>query len=979
MQKARLTPRILALTRKYLGTKILLSKHVRRSLLIALGLFLAFSTFILLVSLAIEKREQAYNLGKLNTVSDQIVRQLEVYAADRRRALDVFLMNWQNEGNYQKEWFELHSATVISTLPGISHIMLVDDGSNIVSLSEAIYLERLATTQLENLLETIDLNVIDGEIYQRLVTTFDGNRNYFVFLTKNKPASYSIVALIDLNISIEVLLGEMIGEDFITSIKDVNTRKWLLGNESLTTHQHVVKPFQFAEYNLELHLGYQPANQSGVMLMRKVGIALAAILSLYFGFVLSRNLTLRKQQKLYEAAAGASIDGIIILKPIYEDHRKITDFLIVAGNESADRIVKPIEPVRLPGNNFSEINKSLLKATPKLIEIFAEISQKGGNYTDTFCQSSDNNMDRWITLQAVPTNIGIALTIRDVTDIKHSQIKLVSSEARYRRLIDGLNKQFVYRLSTNGELEFVSDAIVDILGYTPKEFIVNHRSFVVHSPVNLELIRKDMFAGKQVEPYFVKYRHKHEGTRIIEFSHVPVKNEHGEFIAIEGIAQDVTVEKELQDKVSFQANHDQLTGLFNRYSFENALDTLREKDKVLGSVSSLCYVDMDNFKVINDSCGHQAGDQLLRQLSDLLINQIDQNDIVARLGGDEFAIVYSDCNAQKATDKIKNLLKNIERFRFIWDDKLFHIGASVGIVEINDESVRLGEYLKNADEACYIAKETGTNQYHIYSPTDEKINYRQKEMEWVAKINGAIENKQFRLFSQVIVPLDENEAGINYEVLLRMVDEKNEVVSPGLFIPIAERHGIMPNIDLWVIENTLKTLEQYPAHIEKLAKCSINLSGSSLSDHEFMSKLQNLLDTCRIPLDKLCFEITETSAVTKLGVATTLINSLRDQGCKFSLDDFGAGMSSFSYLKNLPVDFLKIDGCFVRDMMSDPIDKAMVKSIKDIGHTMGKKTIAEFVGDQATCDELRAMGIDYAQGFAMGKPTLLTEFIQPSA
>jgi len=442
------------------------------------------------------------------------------------------------------------------------------------------------------------------------------------------------------------------------------------------------------------------------------------------------------------------------------------------------------------------------------------------------------------------------------------------------------------------------------------------------------------------------------------------------------LSTQVHQERKLRKQLSYQASHDALTGLINRFEFENRLRSLLEVPCEEGTTHALLYIDLDQFKVVNDTCGHVAGDELLRQLSLLLKNKIRSHDILARLGGDEFGMLLEYCAPDKTVSMANLLLATVQEFRFAWENKTFVIGASIGVVIIDKNSKDITTVMSAADAACYSAKDNGRNRIHVFKEDDAAIAGRHGEMQWVTRITEALENDDFQLYCQRITPVD-NTLGIKsemIEILVRMEDKDGKLIPPGAFIPAAERYNLMVSLDRWVVKETFEWLSNSPA-TKLLSKCSINLSGQSISDSHFLDYLVNLINETDIPEETLCFEITETSAITNLGKAQRLISELQSIGCSFALDDFGSGISSFAYLKNLPVDFLKIDGSFVKDIAIDPIDQAMVRSINEIGHVMGKKTIAEFVENDEILHVLQDIGVDYAQGFGIHKPVPLDNFI----
>ena len=365
---------------------------------------------------------------------------------------------------------------------------------------------------------------------------------------------------------------------------------------------------------------------------------------------------------------------------------------------------------------------------------------------------------------------------------------------------------------------------------------------------------------------------------------------------------------------------------------------------------------MDQFKVINDTCGHTAGDELLRQLGFVLQRQARQGDTVARLGGDEFGILMENCTQADAERVADNFRRAIEAFRFQWEDKTFWIGVSIGLMLIDNASENMEEVLRAADTACYAAKDQGRNRVLVYQPDDQILSRRHSEMQWVTQINWALEKDRFRLYCQPIAPVSSDSKGVHYEVLLRMENEAGLILPPGEFLLAAERYNLATKIDRWVVSTALEWLNRHPEHVSLLHLCSINLSGQSLGDDEFLGFVIQQFKTFDIPAEKICFEITETAAVSNLASANYFIEKIKALGCQFALDDFGSGLSSFAYLKNLPVDLLKIDGVFVSDIHNNPTNLAMVKSIHEIAHVMGKKDYSGICGKQGNPGKTKRFG-----------------------
>jgi len=460
----------------------------------------------------------------------------------------------------------------------------------------------------------------------------------------------------------------------------------------------------------------------------------------------------------------------------------------------------------------------------------------------------------------------------------------------------------------------------------------------------------------------------------IEESVAAIRDADKKIIGAVVVFRDVSSARKLSQQISWQATHDTLTGLFNRNYFDAKLTDMvidaREGDRQ----HALLYLDLDQFKVVNDTCGHVAGDELLRQVSLLLSSHIRSNDTLARLGGDEFGIQLLNCPAPVALRIANQTRQSICNFRFCWDDKSFGIGVSIGLVEVNAQSESVEQVLSDADTACYAAKDNGRNQVHVYHTHASEAAVRQSEMEWVTRIQSAIEQERFRLYFQAISSVSKSDNSRHIEILIRMLDTDGQIISPGAFIPAAERYNLMPAIDRWVIGNVFELISNNPRIlINNDYQFAINLSGHSLSGADTLDYICDQLTKYQFPKGMICFEITETAAISNLSSASHFIRTLKQRGCLFSLDDFGSGLSSFAYLKNLPVDYLKIDGSFVKDMATDLIDQAMVQSINQIGHVMNLKTIAEFVESEEILQCLKDIGVDYAQGYAIAKPTPLTD------
>ena len=459
----------------------------------------------------------------------------------------------------------------------------------------------------------------------------------------------------------------------------------------------------------------------------------------------------------------------------------------------------------------------------------------------------------------------------------------------------------------------------------------------------------------------------------IEENAAPIRDGNGLTMGAVLAFADVSQNRELTRRLSYQASHDTLTGLFNRREFERQLRIALHNAAEQNTLITLCYMDLDQFKLVNDTCGHVAGDELLRQLAHTLKHELRDSDTIARLGGDEFGVLLQGCTLEDAGRLASKLRKAVREHHFTWDGKTFEVGVSIGVVPLSANTGGVTEALSAADVACYAAKEGGRNQVHVYESDDDELQRKRSDMQWVSRIRQALKEDRFQLYQQPIVAVNSADPLLaeHHEVLIRMLDEEGRLLAPGQFMSAAEQFGLMADIDQWVLRNTLNWLTASGERGSR--RLAINLSGQSLSSGAFLDTVTDIFTASRVNAKRICFEITETAAIANLDNAMRFITALKAMGCEFSLDDFGSGMSSFAYLKNLPVNYLKIDGSYVRDLVHDRVDRSMVEAVNQIGHAMGMQTIAEFVEDSATLGALAAIGVDYAQGYGIARPRPLDE------
>lgn len=565
---------------------------------------------------------------------------------------------------------------------------------------------------------------------------------------------------------------------------------------------------------------------------------------------------------------------------------------------------------------------------------------------------------------------------RDVTEEKASMKALSLSEERFRDFAESAT-DWCWELDKEFRVVFVSSNFERIAGFQKKtilgktyfNFIRSHFPDIWFSDEQIKLSKKFeslLYEGVEFANFEFFWFSPCGGVSDVRCSGKPIFDESGACKGYRGTVCDISEEKNLSEQLNFYAAYDSLTKLSNRRHFDAQLSLAIDKAIINNDEHALVFMDLDRFKIVNDVCGHAAGDELLQQIANMLCEVFGERDSIGRLGGDEFAAIIWQSNIEKALKKTKKLHKKISQFKFIWEGKAFVIGVSVGVISINRETESVSSLLQNVDSACYIAKETGRNKTHVFSEDDDDLLKRRGEMHWAGRITQALERDDFTLYAQQISSLGGYEAP-SYELLLRM-REGDELVTPDLFLPAAERFDLSINVDKWVVRTAFKWLSRRPVMLSNFQGVFINLSGKTVGQKIFLDYVISMFNEYSIPPEKICFEITETTAISNLSEAVNFINDLKRIGCYFAIDDFGSGVASFSYLKNLPVDYLKIDGAFIRDICSNEVSLAMVKSINDISHVMGKKTIAEFVEDDATFAMLKNMGVDYAQGYTLGQP-----------
>ena len=574
---------------------------------------------------------------------------------------------------------------------------------------------------------------------------------------------------------------------------------------------------------------------------------------------------------------------------------------------------------------------------------------------------------------------GIIMFVEVITERKLLEKELQNSEERYRSLVEATTS-IIWTTDESGKFIVPQTSWERFTGQPWSE----HKDFGWREKIHPDDINNLLSTWEKARNERSLYetsgkiwKDNIKQWRDFEIRAIPIINMDGSLREWVGVVNDISERKIAEEQLTYQASHDSLTGLINRHEFERRTKRLLSSSKQSNHEHALCFMDLDQFKVVNDSCGHAAGDELLRQLTSVLKDVVRKRDTLARLGGDEFGVLMEHCSLDAAHRVATSLQTAVQDYEFTWESHTFKISVSIGLVAITETTPSVIELLKDADAACYMAKEKGRNRIHVYHAEDSEMVQRHGEIQWVERLHKALEEDRFLLYAQIIISLDCS-AEKHYEILLRMIDEKGDIILPGIFLPAAERYNLMSKIDRWVIEHAFGLLAENPEFLKQITFCSINLSGQSITDNDFLGFIMTQLNESGIQGEKICFEITETAAISNLSTAIKFISTLKEFGCQFALDDFGSGLSSFGYLKNLPVDHLKIDGMFVKNIIDDPIDLAMVKSINEIGHVMGMQTIAEFVENDAIKGMLKDIGVNYGQGYGIGKPQPFDELLGKS-
>ncbi len=581
-----------------------------------------------------------------------------------------------------------------------------------------------------------------------------------------------------------------------------------------------------------------------------------------------------------------------------------------------------------------------------------------------------------LSLACLSFGVCVELKERSFTQQQISAKEQTISTLNYFYKLFRNSAEGLYTSTVDGALKSVNPAMCAVFGFEDEESMLkaikNTKQFYANAEDREllvgELLEKGSVMGKEVKG------RKADGNEFWFCISCQLQKE-GDERFLYGSIFDITERKQSNISLEYLASHDSLTGVFNRREFELRLHSAANLVEQSKANVVLLYLDLDRFKAVNDTCGHKAGDTLIKEIARLIQSTLAGKGIVARLGGDEFAVLFEGHSEDVAYLQAVKILNAIQSYRFIWENRVFTLGVSIGLINCTEHAANPEQLLSMADAACYIAKEQGRNQIHRYSSDDESLKRYEQELAWVADINQALEEDSFELYYQHYRVLNAQQQGDYFEILLRMVSETGEIVPPSAFFPSAERYDLSTKIDRWVVENTFKWLANNPVVLKRLKRCNINLSGPSLADKDLKLLILNAFEKSGVPYEKVCFEITETVAIVKMEDTLQFMKTFQQLGCQFALDDFGSGFSSYTYLKHLPVNSVKIDGSFIKDMLNDPVDHAMVSSIKDVAKAMGMETVGECVENEATMVALGKMGVNYAQGFGIAAPRSLKEFV----
>jgi len=676
---------------------------------------------------------------------------------------------------------------------------------------------------------------------------------------------------------------------------------------------------------------------------------------------------LREKQGMFLQLAEAQSDVIIV-------HR---DEILYANEAAAETL--GMAPATLIGMSIYDLMKPAQRQKARENIARKLVSKEVVPCNDLQLMKSDGQA-LWMQVTSVPVqfqgkaalmSVGEDISLRMLAD------KVLAESRRQAQLTLDSIGEGVITTDIDGRIDYLNSAAgelagveaEDVLGRTMGETInlvdeSDRRS--LGDPARRCLQEQDRVNLGRGALLMVK---NGSGEHSIELTASPIRDSAGHIVGAVVVLHDVTEMRGITQQMSYQASHDALTGLINRREFERRLDESLQGARTGNGQHALCYLDLDGFKTVNDTCGHMAGDSMLREVAGLIKEKVRDSDTVARLGGDEFGMLLVGCPLEKGRQIADDVCYAVKDYRFVWRDKIFNIGVSIGLVEVGHECGAMDDLLSAADSACYVAKKQGKGRVHVYSSHDEAVARHRGDIQWLQRLQSALSNDEFELFSQPIVSLSgKTKSGPAFEILLRMRDENGKEISPDKFMRAAERYQIMPHIDRWVVQRTLAALASESIGLPEGKSCAINISGQTLADEGFLEFVVDCLDRTGVDAAKICFEVTESAVVDNLTHAQRFIGVLHGMGCRFALDDFGSDVGSIANLKNLAMDYLKIDGSFIRDLGSNEVNRAMVDAMIKLARTLDFEVIAEQVEDNLSLEAIRLLGFDYVQGYLLGRP-----------
>ncbi|NPT56839.1 EAL domain-containing protein [Paraburkholderia elongata] len=689
--------------------------------------------------------------------------------------------------------------------------------------------------------------------------------------------------------------------------------------------------------------------------------------------------TLLESERRYRALFEHMQVGFVLLDIVSDANAKVVDFRFIAANPAIART--------------SQIPSELMIGK-KVSEVFAGPADQGWDWLGTLTsvvltgdpvarQDLPAAGGGWFDMVAYrPGPDQCAVLVLETTERKWMQATLAEQHEFLQVTLHSIGDGVV-TTDPDGRVTYLNPVAERLTGWSMAQargldledvFDARNETTRVRAPNPVaQCLSENRVVGSTDNTVLISRRGAEHG---IKDSAAPIVSTIGEVLGVVLVFHDVTEERRLAKEMSYRATHDALTGLLNRAEFETQLNRVLSHAREAGSRHAVLYIDLDQFKVVNDTFGHIAGDQLLQQVTEQLGPCIRATDTLARLGGDEFGVILEQCDPERARRIASQICEHLDEFRFVYNERRFHIGASIGLVPIDDRWPTTAAVLQAADSACYAAKDAGRNQVHSWFDADQVVLARRGEMQWITRLEQALDEDRFELYAQRIRALGREEKNrVRCELLLRLREPDGKLVLPDVFLSAAERFHMASRIDRWVVKCVFTWITHHRDQLAHVDSIAVNLSGQSIGDRAFHRYVRDLADALQFDTHKLCFEITETAAITNLSVATEFIESLRLRGIHFALDDFGSGASSFGYLKALPVDYLKIDGQFVTNLEHDPIDQAMVRCICDVAKAVGKRTIAEFVETSAVAALLQDLGVDYIQGYFVHVPAPMEEIL----